>query len=324
MKKILIASPANKITGGTELLQQLCYTLRNFDLDAFMLYPSNQCDSSFLRHFDNIYRNPVASFEDNSNTVVVIPETMAYLLPSIKNAEPVMWWLSVDNYIARNKKLKNPLRLYYRRLIAFLKYNPRIRLIDNLVQSQYAYDYLLKDLKVDVKSIFRLSDYLNSVYIANASLAQDNRQNRILYNPAKMSPFLNELMEEVTEYDWYPLKGFTIEQMQQVMSRSKLYVDFGSHPGKDRIPREAAICGCCVITGRQGSARNNVDVPILRKYKFEEKDRSFNSVHDCIRMVMNDYGKAMHDFDGYRDKIKHEEEQFILDSISYFRQKVCA
>jgi len=42
----------------------------------------------------------------------------------------------------------------------------------------------------------------------------------------------------------------------------KLYVDFGKHPGKDRMPREAAVHGCCIITGRRGAAGNPFDIPI--------------------------------------------------------------
>ena len=39
----------------------------------------------------------------------------------------------------------------------------------------------------------------------------------------------------------------------------------------NRIPREAAMCGCCVITNRNGSAANNVDVQIADKYKFDNE-----------------------------------------------------
>lgn len=324
MKRILIASPTNKVTGSTELLQQLCHTLRTSGMNAFMWYAGGDSNPEFCNHFNAIYHNPVTSFEDETDTIVVIPETMAYLLPTIKRAHPVMWWLSVDNYIGRNNKLRNPLRLYSRRLTAIMKYNPRIRQIDNLVQSRYAYEYLSTDLKVDSKRIFYLSDYLNAVYITKASTLKSNRQNRILYNPAKTSSFLKELMSNITEYEWCPLQGFSVSQMQQVMSSSKLYVDFGSHPGKDRIPREAAICGCCVITGRRGSAKNDIDVPIPEKYKFEEKDNPIQAVHECITTVMNNFEAASHDFDNYRDIIMHEEERFVSDAITYFSQKVNA
>ena len=33
----------------------------------------------------------------------------------------------------------------------------------------------------------------------------------------------------------------------------QVYIDFGHHPGQDRLPREAVQCGCVVITGTRGS-----------------------------------------------------------------------
>lgn len=324
MRKVLIASPTNKITGGTELLQQLCATLRASEIDASMWYASGEVNRDFRNHFDAIYHNPSSVFTDDTNIIIVIPETMAYLLETVKKAEPVMWWLSVDNYIGRNSKLRNPFRLYCRRLAAILKYNPKIRRIDNLVQSRYAYEYLSNAMKVDPKSIFYLSDYLNGTYIAKVSLLRNKRQNRILYNPAKTSPFLERLMKDVTEYEWCALKGFSIDQMQNVMSGSKLYVDFGPHPGKDRIPREAAICGCCVITGRRGSAKNDVDVPIPSKYKFDETTASVDEVHNCITKIMNNYEIIIKDFENYREIITCEEERFTSDALNYFSQKVNA
>lgn len=325
MKKVIIASPTNKITGGTELLQQLCQTLRKSGINAFMWYAPGEANPDFHNHFDGIYCNPSLPFFDDADTIVVIPETMPFLLDKIKKSDPVLWWLSVDNYIGRNNKLKNPFRLYYRHLLAYIKYNPKIRQIDNLVQSRYAYEYLSTCLNVDVKSIFYLSDYLNGAYISKAqTLLKTNRQNRILYNPAKTSPFLEKLMMEVTEYEWCALKGFSIDQMQHVMGSSKLYIDFGSHPGKDRIPREAAICGCCVITGRRGSAKNDYDVPIPPNYKFDEVNTQISTVHNCISNIMNNYGVLITDFDNYRNVIMHEEERFVSDALAYFSRKVNA
>lgn len=53
------------------------------------------------------------------------------------------------------------------------------------------------------------------------------------------------------------------------MDESMIYIDFGEHPGKDRIPREAAMRDLIVITGRDGAAVNDVDVSIPKKYKID-------------------------------------------------------
>jgi len=39
----------------------------------------------------------------------------------------------------------------------------------------------------------------------------------------------------------------------------QVYIDFGHHPGQDRLPREAVQCGCVVITGKRGSG-NQINI----------------------------------------------------------------
>ncbi|MGC8677909.1 MAG: hypothetical protein ACP5UF_06830 [Hydrogenobaculum sp.] len=75
----------------------------------------------------------------------------------------------------------------------------------------------------------------------------------------------------------------TRDQVIETLQKAKVYIDFGNHPGKDRIPREAAILGCCVITGKRGSATFFEDVPIPEEYKFEERYQDFNYYRQVIR-----------------------------------------
>ena len=97
-------------------------------------------------------------------------------------------------------------------------------------------------------------------------------------------------------------------------------MDFGNHPGKDRIPREAAISGCCVITGRQGAAAFYEDVPIPDRYKFDDlKDIDVESVKACILDIFQNYDERIKDFEEYRNMIRGEKEKFIMDAMRLFR-----
>ena len=100
-------------------------------------------------------------------------------------------------------------------------------------------------------------------------------------------------------------------EIKKLMLTSKIYVDFGNHPGKDRIPREAAMCGLIVITGKKGSAGNNIDVPIPPKYKFEEYqiNEIVAMLHRCIR----EYDDLSSDFSAYRTKIISEYDTFVSE-----------
>ena len=50
-------------------------------------------------------------------------------------------------------------------------------------------------------------------------------------------------------------------------------MDFGFHPGQDRLPREAAILKNCIITNKEGSAAIFQDVPIADEFKFNERKK---------------------------------------------------
>ena len=103
--------------------------------------------------------------------------------------------------------------------------------------------------------------------------------------------------------------------IKKLMLNSKIYIDFGHHPGKDRIPREAALCGCCVITGFKGSAMFFDDVNIFEQYKFEEDLSNFSSL---IEDIFNNFEIHHNQFSFYRKQIELEEEQFKLEIKKIF------
>ena len=43
------------------------------------------------------------------------------------------------------------------------------------------------------------------------------------------------------------LSGFNSKQIINIYNKTKVYLDFGYHPGKDRMPREAALFNNCII-----------------------------------------------------------------------------
>ena len=97
-----------------------------------------------------------------------------------------------------------------------------------------------------------------------------------------------------------------------------LYIDFGNHPGKDRLPREVALNGCCVITGRRGAAKNDVDIPIPNGYKFDENLVPPQQIIDRIRYVLDNYETCVKEMNDYRKHILLEKEEFEQQIISLF------
>ena len=317
---INILSSTHAATGGTELLQQLCFQLRENGIPATMYYTENYENSKVQKKFGKMYHNPnVKSLEENS--VVIVPETEidSYLKIKINFKKTYIWWLSVDNYYGAGRIKTNTIRDAYR----WFKHKRNLQILKNIyhcVQSEYARFYLINEIGIAKEKIFYLSDYINDDYLNKRNIDLSKKENIILYNPQKGIEYTQKLMHDITEYKWVALEGMTNDEMISIFSKAKLYVDFGNHPGKDRIPREAALFYCCVITGKRGAADNDIDIPIPGYYKFETID-NIGLIKDSINKCMVQYELAIHDFAEYRNKILNEKDLFIKNALEIFKEK---
>ena len=184
----------------------------------------------------------------------------------------------------------------------------------NAYQSQYAKNFLQQK---KLQNILSLSDYINEDYKYNSSVTQ-NKKNIILYNPKKGWNFTKKLISKAPELDWIPIQNMTRDQVKDIMLKSKLYIDFGNFPGKDRMSREAAMCGCCILTGKLGASAFYEDVMIDENYKFNQSRKNIPVIVNKIRTVLNNYENEINNFSNYRDFIQKEKELFEKDSLKLF------
>jgi len=233
---------------------------------------------------------------EDGSSIVIFNEAATYWIPIINNCRKVLWWMSVDNYIINTQErdldiIRNQIELH-------------------LVQSAYAYHYVTERVGISKDKVMYVSDYIGDIY--RIKLPEIQRQNIVLYNPKKGLEVLRPIIEKTSWVKWVPLIGLSEEDMTAYMHISKIYIDFGNHPGKDRIPREAAMCGCCVITNKRGSAAYYEDVPIPDRYKFEAEN-DIDNIQECIRYICDNFYEAQCDYDEYRRNISREKEIFYED-----------
>lgn len=307
--KIYVFSPTINATGGTELLQQLVYKLRAMGQEAYMFYTATYTGSKVENVFGPRYSNPyVDKIEDDKDNIIIVSEAEIFYLLDYKNVQKAVWWLSVDFYGGSFRLPSNTThRIFYS--LSDMIYKQYDKEWIHLVQSEYAYNYCVDERNIPSDRVFRLSDYLSSTFILNADKCDDSiRKNQVLYNPKKGYVFAKSLIDSNPDIKWIPIVNMTSDQIVNLMKESKVYIDFGNHPGKDRIPREAAICGCCIITGKKGSAFNNIDIPIPISYKFEESESE--QIIAQIKTIFEQYESCKKDFQKYVEKIKREELVF--------------
>lgn len=325
--KIYVLCIGGLKTGGTELLHQLVFRLNREGQMAYIVYIGN--DLSMPEAFKNYIETPVKrldEIEDDAENLIIIPETKVEYVNKFSNAMTAIWWLSVDNFAIHNdfrsrKELCSLKNALYNMITGEIKDKTKfvLKADFHLCQSYYAIDYIKRKYNFDEEKIIYLSDYINDCY-TKSYVKEDKsvRNDVILYNPAKGYKFTRKLIKATPDLEWIPLQGMTNEEIYQYLNNSKVYVDFGNHPGKDRFPREAAISGCCIITGKRGAAKFNKDVPILDKYKFDEKIVEQRAIIHCIRYCLEKYEEIINDFEQYRQIILNEKSQFINDVKNIF------
>lgn len=322
-KKFLIISPAGNPTGGVELLHQMAHILLEEGHEVQIMYWPLRQEHNLINFYKDYLKGVTITEKviDDENIIIILPEVFSYFIKKIKKAKIIFWWLSVDNYI-NSKKIMFAIG---NKFTPYTYWNvQKDNRIYHAVQSEYAKLYLKK---FNVETNYFISDYINDEYFSEYSqkvnLSNEKRKNIVLYNPAKggdeQKRFIQYLESE--EINCMPLKGMDKQMMIKTLGEAKVYIDFGEHPGKDRIPREAALLGCIIITNKKGSAANPIDVKIPDEYKFSQTGNYFELVKLKIDKIFNDFGKYTNDFEIYRQSISVEKNLFI-EQVKLFSKNI--
>ena len=186
----------------------------------------------------------------------------------------------------------------------------------HLAQSEYAYRFLLGK----INNINILSDYTRDDFIKNINYQKNEKENCICYNPNKSNTFMEKVIKDNRKIKFIPLIGLDKNEVINSLKKSKIYFDIGSHPGKDRMPREAALLGNCIITNRKGSAENSKDIPIPEEFKFYENYFNLKKIKNKINLIFNNYENEFKKFESYVKIIMLEKENFVTESKNIFHK----
>jgi hypothetical protein len=316
--KYFIFSPANSITGGAENLHQIGHALNKAGERAYITYYPEETGGRSKEFFKN-YNMELKQPLDREDEIIIIPELNTNIASDFKKSKIVISWLSVDNYF--QKKRQRPVYDEYISLKRLLKgqrlsFN-KMRFFHHITQSNYAEKYLLK---MNIESIF-IGDYINQDFVENKNKAKTlNKEDFVLYNPKKGQKYNDFVIKSNPHINFKPLVNYTRKEMIKLLQTSKVYMDLGHHPGKDRIPREAAISGCCVITSKAGSAGNDIDLPIGDNNKFKLSKKSLAKLGNKIDDIFNNYDKKYKEYSNYVNTISNEKKEFF-HNINLFSEQ---
>ena len=291
---IYITCPRNVITGGVELLHQLCYELNTYEnINAYIWYLGQGTNTDHAEPYKK-YNCPVCEDGIDISSILIFPEIYVNMAlhDSFKSMKKIIYWESVDNYFN------------------WIDYSNKMKMPENcihLAQSHYALNFLETTLNIKEENTLYVTDYLNDKFLEDYDNSIE-RKRQVVYNPIKGYEYTKEVIESLYDIDFIPIRNMNVDQVRDLLRSSMLYLDLGDFPGKDRIPREACISGCCIITGLNGASNYKEDVYIKDKYKINRENTKL--ICNRVRELLDNYDECNKDFDEYRLRIRKEPEQF--------------
>ena len=320
--KVYILCPGNYNSGGPESLHQLCSKLIELGISAAMLYIQ---DSVPLNAQDPVHDNykkyhvPYTfKLEDTPRNVLIVPEYFSEYLYAVKNIRRVLWWMSVGNYLDKislsiNYGIDNALESP---LPKFFYFHEADGDIEHWGQSEYVRQFLWLN---GVREIKTVETHMQQNFLSRAAQVDLlNKKNIVAYSPRKGFEITEQLIRLAPDINWQPIENMTPAQVQNLLLQAKVYIDFGNFPGRERLPREAALSGCVVITGKRGAAANDVDINIPAEFKF---DLATTKPYQVIEKILDVFDNFPANYDrqrAFREKELKAQKKFTLEVAEAF------
>lgn len=249
--------------------------------------------------------------EDSPHNICIFPEVFPYFYDSTKYIQRVLWWMSINNYletikVITSKYLEAPLD---KPLPHFFTFYDSDKAIEHWGQSEHVRRFLRLN---GITKITAVETHMSQTFLSRASYVNlVAKKNFVAYNPIKGFEFTEQLIKLAPDIDWRPIENMTPAQVQAFLAEAKIYIDLGEFPGRERLPREAILSGCVVITGKRGAAANDTDINIPAEFKFGFDDSKPQQVIDKIRAVFENFNEAHASQKAFRDKELNAQKNFI-------------
>lgn len=271
--KFIILCPFGIRTGGPEACFQLSDSLlrQGFEAEMWLCEPADIIafqeynakaipGASFelppkfhgIAEYDCYKYKPLTRYTPNDEVIFVLPETYIAAISLFLGKKIIVWWLSVDNAF----KALGLINLNFLR-------HPTIL---HAAQSHYAKNFLC----VLGLASYMLTDYTVVPQINVESIFQ--RPLKVALNAGgKVITNLNILSTLIEAHcptvEIVRIAGLSREMVYEIFSTSRVFLDLGNFPGKDRMAREALLLGSTIILGSSGAGANESDFPIARMYR---------------------------------------------------------
>lgn len=287
-------------TGGPENMHFTCSMLNQLagtTVATIAYMPPHPNEPMLYPEIGHVHITPIHKVDDIPTNIIVIPEIYCVRRMRrefcIRHCQYVVWWQSYVhaciNYTLGNWDLKDVWHAFH---------------------SYYQYVMVRPHLSLD-RTWFFLTDFIADEYTSfDASSILPQKQDVVCFNGHK-----DKITRHVCDTHRIPyieIKKMSRAQVMETMRQCKVYVDMGSHPGKDHMPREAVMMGCVVITNKSGSAAYFEDVGIHEKVRYEDE------LPNMVERAFQQYDEVYRNQETYRQTIRQEKEQALFTARNFY------
>jgi hypothetical protein len=227
---------------------------------------------------------------------------------------------SLNFKIIKNSYLRfywNSFRSSY--VIEFIKRGkvkiPRVDL--HIAQSNYARIFL-ESCGIDKNNIVLINEPIEEEFL-NMARRMDLKEkcNVITWNSRKAYPIAFKLVNLLKrKFKVIDLYNVGKENMIKTLLISKIFIDIGFHPGRDRPVREAVALGNLALVNNHGGYYLREDCPVPAEFKIKcysdylfETD--YEDIYKNIVLWINNYERYLKEFDEMRKIVLSEPQLFI-------------
>ena len=328
MFKIIILSPGNVISGGVNSLHNLCAALSRNGFNASMYYLNPDLEVLNNHQIKSYKVKQYTGKLDESDQIIVAPETMTQTIASFKKATKVIYWLGIKFYF-KSPPWKAPFnKKIFRSLIKCRSYYGYSSGIIETTKRKFN-EFAKSELNIWTNDFIHIS---NSYYVANYCKDKKAKNVYVLHNPIReelyekkfntkrsktiifgaKTPKLLVLFLKLflKDYKIIQLRKIPFNKVVKLMSESVVFAEFGSNHGRDRMPREAAMSGCIVFMNPRGSSAIKEDYNIDNQYIITDKLKNYPLIIRRIKQAAQNYNTQISDFETFRKQLINENINF--------------
>lgn len=286
-------------TGGPENTHLTVSTINRLcnQVVAKVIYVTNHPKNvSLYPEIDHVTFGNLTDVYDIPTNFIVLPEI--YHVDKVRqstgivNCRYIVWWQSFINACVNN---------------ALTNYS--IKDVIHAFHSYYEYAMVRPQLTLG-QPYFFLTDFIAEEYTnIQFNTFVDQKEPIVCFNGHKDT--MSKSLLEDAKIPFIEIKEMNREDVNKVLQKCQVYVDLGSHPGKDHMPREAAMYGCVVVTNKSGSAAYFEDVPIYQKILFESE------LIPLVKNILQNYQGYVKEQSDYREKIFYEKQEAEKNIVGF-------